>query len=169
MKTPSLLFAGSAPAATILIRLMVGAVFLSEGIQKFLFPDALGVGRFVKIGIPYPEIMAPFVGAFEIGCGSLLIVGLLTRLAAIPMIVNISVAIISTKLPMLLGHGFWTFAAPKPNQVGFWSMAHEARTDFCMLLGGLFLLIVGAGCISFDALFARKKRAVAAGQNGPKQ
>jgi putative oxidoreductase len=157
MKVQDFLFASRAPAATILIRLMVGAIFLSEGIQKFLFPDALGVGRFVKIGIPYPEIMAPFVGMFEIGCGSLLILGLLTRLAAIPMIVNISVAILSTKIPMLLGHGFWMFSSPKANQVGFWSMVHEARTDFCMLLGGIFLLIVGAGCLSIDALILQRK------------
>jgi putative oxidoreductase len=156
MRVPAFLITSRAPAATILIRWMVGAVFLSEGIQKFLYSDALGVGRFVKIGIPYPEVMAPFVGVFEIGCGSLLILGLLTRLAAIPMIVNISVAILSTKIPMLLGHGFGMFSSPKADQVGFWSMAHEARTDFCMLLGGIFLLIVGAGCLSLDALFARK-------------
>ena len=92
-----------APYSTVLIRLIVGGTFLSEGIQKFLFPDALGVGRFVKIGIPYPEVMAPFVGVFEIGCGALLIVGLLTRLAAIPMIINISVAIVSTKIPIWAG------------------------------------------------------------------
>jgi putative oxidoreductase len=169
MKMPSLLFASRAPAATVLIRLMVGAVFLSEGIQKFLFPDALGVGRFVKIGIPYPEIMAPFVGVFEIGCGSLLILGLLTRLAAIPMVINISVAILSTKIPMLLGHGFWMFSSPKANQVGFWAMAHEARTDFCMLLGGAFLLIVGAGCLSFDALFTKRTSSVAAEPSKPMQ
>ena len=155
MKVQDFLFASRAPAATFLIRLMVGAVFLSEGIQKFLFPDALGVGRFVKIGIPYPDVMAPFVGVFEITCGSLLILGLLTRLAAIPMIINISVAILSTKIPMLLGQGLWMFSPPKANQVGFWSMAHEARTDFCMLLGGVFLLIVGAGCLSMDALIFR--------------
>jgi putative oxidoreductase len=147
-----------APAATILIRLIVGSVFLSEGIQKFLFPDALGVGRFVKIGIPYPEIMAPFVGLFEIGCGSLIVLGLFTRLASIAMIINISVAIISTKIPMLLGHGFWMFNLPKLNQYGFWSMAHEARVDFAMLLGAIFLLIVGAGSISLDALFFRIPR-----------
>jgi putative oxidoreductase len=157
MRVPAFLFTSRAPAATILIRLMVGAVFLSEGIQKFVFPDALGVGRFVKIGIPYPEIMAPFVGVFEIACGTLLILGLLTRLAAIPMIINISIAILSTKIPMLLGQGFWVFGPPKPNQVGFWSIAHEARTDICMLLGGVFLLIVGAGCLSFDALIFRPK------------
>ena len=91
MKLQDFLFTSRAPAATILVRLMVGGVFLSEGIQKFLFRDALGVGRFAKIGIPYPEVMAPFVGICEIACGSLLIPGLLTRLAAIPMIINISV------------------------------------------------------------------------------
>jgi putative oxidoreductase len=155
MRVQDFLFGTRAPASTVLVRLLVGAVFLSEGIQKFLFPDALGIGRFVKIGIPYPDVMAPFVGVCEITCGSLLILGLLTRLAAIVMIVNISVAILSTKIPMLLGHGFWLFSPPKPNQIGFWSMAHEARTDFCMLLGGLFLLIVGAGILSIDAAIRR--------------
>lgn len=157
MKTLASFFASRAPAATILIRLIVGSVFLSEGIQKFLLPDALGVGRFVKIGIPYPEIMAPFVGVFEIGCGGLIILGLLTRLAAIPMIINMTVAIASTKIPMLLGHGYWMFNLPKLNQYGFWSMAHEARTDFAMLLGAIFLLIVGAGPISIDALLFRTR------------
>ena len=146
--------ATSAPCSTILIRLVVGGTFLSEGIQKFLFPDALGVGRFVKIGIPYPEAMAPFVGVFEVVCGALLILGLLTRLAAVPMIVNSSVAIVSTKIPILLGHGYWLFSLPSVKTYGFWSMMHEARTDFAMLLGGVFLLIVGAGCFSVDALLA---------------
>lgn len=127
-----------APRAVILVRLLVGLVFLSEGIQKFLFPDALGVGRFTKIGIPAPEIMAPFVGVFEIGCGALLIVGLVTRLAAIPLIIDMLVAITTTKIPLLI-------------KGGFWAMAHEARTDVCMLLGSLFLLIVGAGLWSADA------------------
>ena len=141
-----------APCSTVLIRLIVGGTFLTEGIQKFLFPDALGVGRFVKIGIPYPEAMAPFVGVCEIVCGALLILGLLTRLAAIPMLINISVAIVSTKIPILLGHAFWRFSLPNAKTYGFWSMMHEARTDFAMLLGGIFLLIVGAGCCSIDAL-----------------
>lgn len=122
----------------VLIRLSVGAVFLSEGIQKFLFPDDLGVGRFTKIGIPAPHIMAPFDGVFEITCGVLLLCGLLTRLAAIPMIIDMLVAISTTKIPILL-------------KSGFWSMAHEARTDWAMLLGSVFLLIVGAGGWSFDA------------------
>jgi putative oxidoreductase len=126
-----------APAATIAIRLMVGWVFLSEGIQKFLFPAALGVGRFAKIGIPAPQFFAPFVGVVEIVCGSLLILGLLTRLAALPLLIDILVAIASTKLPMLA-------------KAGFWATMHEARTDYCMLLGLVFLIIVGAGPCSLD-------------------
>jgi putative oxidoreductase len=149
------LSATTAPAATVLIRLIVGGVFLAEGIQKFLLPDALGVGRFAKIGIPAPEIMAPFVGAVEIVCGSLILVGLLTRLAAIPLWINISVAILSTKVPILLGHGYWLFTLPKLARYGVWSMIHEARTDFSMWLGLLFLLIVGAGSLSLDALLFR--------------
>jgi putative oxidoreductase len=125
----------------ILIRLAVGAVFLAEGIQKFLFPDALGVGRFTKIGIPDPHLMAPFVGVFEVGCGALLILGLLTRLAAIPLIIDMLVAVATTKIPILL-------------KSGFWAMAHEARTDYAMLLGCLFFLIVGAGRWSMDACLA---------------
>ena len=134
---PSLLFRTNAPRATILIRLLVGAVFLSEGIQKFLFPATLGVGRFTKIGIPAPQFFAPFVGIVEIVCGTLLIVGVLTRLATIPLIIDISVAILTTKVPML-------------SAAGFWSMAHEARTDYCMLLGLVFLLLVGSGPYSID-------------------
>lgn len=144
------LLSSSAPAATVLIRLLVGAVFLSEGIQKFLFPDALGVGRFVRIGIPWPEIMGPFVGVVEIGAGSLVLLGLLTRPAALLLWINISVAILSTKIPILLGRGFWLFHPPSVKSYGFWSMAHEARTDFCTWLGALFLLIVGAGAFSLD-------------------
>lgn len=128
----------NAPAATLLVRLMVGWVFLSEGTQKFLFPTALGVGRFVKIGIPAPQFFAPFVGAVEIICGTLLIIGLLTRLAAIPLLIDIAVAIITTKIPMLA-------------KTGFWAAMHEARTDYCMWLGSLFILMVGAGSLSLDA------------------
>ena len=132
-----------APAATLLIRLSVGLIFLSEGIQKFLYPDVLGVGRFVKIGIPWPTLSAPFVGFWEITCGLLLVLGLLTRLAAVPLIIDMLVAIATTKVPMLL-------------RTGFWSMAHEARTDFAMLCGTIFLLLVGAGPWSLDARRSRK-------------
>ncbi|MDZ7623429.1 MAG: DoxX family protein [Ignavibacteriaceae bacterium] len=123
--------------SVLLIRLMVGVVFLSEGIQKFLFPDQLGVGRFIKIGLPFPEFFGYFVPSFEIVCGLLVLIGLFTRLAAIPLIIIMLVAIVSTKIPILLNDGFW-------------KMAHEARTDWSMLLGSIFLLLVGAGKISFD-------------------
>jgi uncharacterized membrane protein YphA (DoxX/SURF4 family) len=127
-----------APAVTALIRLAVGSIFLSEGIQKFLFPAELGVGRFIKIGIPAPGLLAPFVGVVEIGCGLLVLVGLATRLATVPLVIDMLVAIATTKIPILL-------------QRGFWAMAHEARTDLAMLLGAVFLLIVGAGPLSLDA------------------
>ena len=129
--------ASTAPKATVLIRILVGAVFLSEGIQKFLYPEALGVGRFIKIGIPAAHVMAPFVGVVEILCGAALLLGFLTRLSAIPLVIDICVAIVTTKLPMLLDKGFW-------------AAAHEGRTDFSMLLGLLFLVIVGAGPLSLD-------------------
>lgn len=141
----------NAPASVILIRLIVGGVFLTEGIQKFLFPAEVGAGRFAKIGIPAPDVMGPFVGVVEILCGLLLLLGLLTRLAAIPLIINMLVAILSTKIPILLGHGFWGFSLRDVPYGGFWGMAHEARTDFSMLLGSIFLLIVGAGALSLDA------------------
>ena len=140
---------------TILIRLLVGCVFLSEGIQKFLYPDEVGAGRFAKIGIPFPEAMGPFVGVVETVCGALLVIGLFTRLAAVPLIIDMCVAIVSTKVPILLGHGFWGFSLREMPRYGFWSMAHEARTDWAMLLGALFLLIVGAGPWSVDAGLSR--------------
>ncbi|MGA2263752.1 MAG: DoxX family protein [Acidobacteriota bacterium] len=137
-----ILLATNASPAVILIRLIVGGVFLSEGIQKFLFPGDLGVGRFTKIGIPSPEIMAPFVGVVEIIGGVLLLAGFLTRLAAIPLIINMLVAITTTKIPIL-------------QKSGFWAMAHEARIDYAMLLGCIFLLIAGAGTWSLDAGLTR--------------
>jgi uncharacterized membrane protein YphA (DoxX/SURF4 family) len=143
-----------APASVILIRLLVGGVFASEGIQKFLYPAEVGAGRFAKIVIPRADVMAPFVGVVEIVCGLLILIGLLTRLAAIPLIINMLVAILSTKIPILLGHGFWGFNLRNLPYYGFWGMAHEARTDFAMLLCSIFLLIVGAGALSLDARLA---------------
>lgn len=137
------IMATHAPASVLLIRIMVGLVFLSEGIQKFLFPAAVGVGRFTKIGLPAPEILAYIVAVFEIACGSLIALGLLTRLAVIPTITIMLVAIASTKVPVLMADGFW-------------KMAHEARTDWSMLLGSVFLLIVGAGAASLDAIISRR-------------
>ena len=131
-----------APAAVLIIRIMVGAVFISEGTQKFLFPADVGAGRFAKIGFPSPEIVAPFVGSFEIACGVLVLIGLFTRFAAIPLIIVMITAIVTTKVPILM-------------DAGFWKAAHEARTDWSMLLGALFLLIVGAGRWSVDAHITR--------------
>lgn len=128
----------SAPSATVLVRLLVGGVFLLEGLKKFLFVEQWGAGRFAHIGIPWPQVMAPFDGAFEVACGVLLLVGLLTRLAAVPLLIDITVAIASTKIPLLLRSGFWPMEA-------------DARTDYSMLLGLLFLLMVGAGPWSLDA------------------
>lgn len=154
------LLSTNAPAATILVRLLVGSVFLSEGIQKFLYPGELAAGRFAKIGLPVPELLGPFVGACEAVCGALIIIGLFTRFAAIVLFIDISVAIISTKIPILLGYGFWNFVLAKLPRYGFWSMMHEARVDFSMWLGLLFLLIVGAGKKwSFDAGVALPRRA----------
>jgi putative oxidoreductase len=150
------LFATAAPSWSILVRLAVGLiVFFPEGIQKLIFVDILGAGRFAHIGIPYPDIIGPFVGVVETVCRALIILGLFTRLAAIPLIVIMIVAIISTKIPILLGQDFWIFHLPKLPRYGFWSMAHEARADFCMLLVSLYLLIEGGGRWSLDALLNR--------------
>ena len=142
---------------TILVRLLVGlVVFLPEGIQKLIFADVLGAGRFAKIGIPFPDVLAPFVGTVEIICGALIILGLLTRLASIPLIIIMIVALVSTKLPILLGHDVWMFhLASDIKRAGFWSTMHESRADLTMLLGCVYLLIVGAGRWSFDARLAR--------------
>lgn len=127
---------------TILIRLMVGAVFLSEGIQKFLFADTLGAGRFEKIGLPSPEFLGSFVGTFEIICGLLILLGLLTRLASIPLIIIMLVAIVTTKSEVLA-------------EKGFWEMMHGSRTDWSMLLGSIFLLIKGGGFWSADKILKK--------------
>ncbi len=145
------IFATRAPSAVVLVRLLVGAVFLSEGVQKFLYPAALGVGRFAKIGIPWPAWSAPFVAVVETGCGMLILLGLATRPAALALVINMIVAIASTKIPMLL-------------KSGFWATAHEARADWSMILGALFLLIVGGGAASIDARLTQHD--ASAGQAG---
>ena len=131
------LFYTDATAAVALIRLMIGVVFVSEGIQKFLSPAEVGAGRFAKIGFDSPEFVAPFVACFEIICGSLVLLGLATRLAVVPLIIIMLTAIVTTKIPIL-------------QEQGFWKMAHEARTAWSMLLGSIFLLVVGAGPLSLD-------------------
>jgi putative oxidoreductase len=133
-----------APAATLLIWLLAGLVFFAQGLKKFMFPAEWGIGRFEKIGIIYPGVTAPFVGVVETICGLLLIVGLLTRLSALLLLINISVAILTTKVPILMYKGFWPAEA-------------EARADYSMFMGTLFLLVVGAGAISLDAWWIRKR------------
>lgn len=121
----------------VLIRMMVGCVFFSEGIQKFLYPAIRGAGRFERIGLPFPDFLGLFVGSLEVFCGTLVILGVFTRRAVIPLIVIMVVAMVSTKLPILMTKGFF-------------EAAHAARTDFAMLLGSCFLLISGAGSWSWD-------------------
>ena len=120
------------------LRLVVGWVFFSEGILKFLDPHSLGVGRFAKIGIPYPHLSAPFVGVVEIVCGAALILGIRTTLVAIPLLIDISVAIVTTKWPML-------------RHQGFWSAMHESRVDLSMFFGLLAILLLGVGSFSVDS------------------
>lgn len=128
---------------TIIIRLIVGAVFLSEGIQKFLFAELRGAGRFEKIGLPSPEFLGSFVGFFEILSGALILFGLMTRLATVPTIVIMLVAITVTKSDVLINDGFW-------------AMLHGSRTDWSMLLGSIFLIIKGGGKWSLDYMISNK-------------
>ncbi len=129
---------------TIIIRFIVGTVFLSEGIQKFLFPLIRGAGRFEKIGLPSPEFLSSFVGTFEILCGALILIGLFTRIASLPTFIIMIVAIATTKIEILAVDGFW-------------QMMHSARTDWAMLLGSLFLIIKGGGNWSIDKVFMKKE------------
>ena len=149
------MLSGTAPAAawsaTPLIRIMVGAVFLAEGIQKFLYPGMRGPGRFASMGWPAPEVMGYLVGSAEVVAGALLLIGLCTRGAAFVTASIMTVAIITTKIPIWMGEGFGPFVVRDLDVYGFWSMAHAMRTDWAMLLGSLFLLTVGAGPWSVDA------------------
>lgn len=122
---------------SILPRLIVGLIFLSEGIQKFLFPELVGAGRFEKIGFANPEFLASFVASFEIACGILVLIGIAVRIAAIPLLIIMITAITTTKIPILI-------------EKGFWQMAHDSRTDFAMTMLIIFLLIYGAGKLSLD-------------------
>lgn len=135
---------------TILIRLMVGSVFLSEGIQKFLYPAQRGVGRFEGMGFPAPEFFGNFVGVVEIVAGILILIGLVTRAGALSTFIIMTVAIVVTKIPIAFGESFGPFVVRELNNYGFWSMAHEMRTDWAMWLGSLYLVIKGGGKWSLD-------------------
>jgi uncharacterized membrane protein YphA (DoxX/SURF4 family) len=130
-------------SAIILIRIAVGLIFSSQGLLKYLDP-AMGVNRFARIGFPHPAFTAHFVGVFEITCGLLVLFGLITRLSAVPLLIIISTAIATTKIPELF----------RPNQ-GFWYMVSDARTDFSMFCCLLFLLIAGPGNWSVDEIWSR--------------
>lgn len=151
------LVSASAPAATVLIRIMVGAVFLTEGIQKFLYPAEVGAGRFAKIGIPQAELLGPFVGSVEIVCGTLVILGLFTRIAVVPLLGVMAVAFVTTKIPILLGQDLGPFQVRQLPYYGFWGFAHESRTDFSMVMGSLFLLLAGPGRLSLDERRTRRR------------
>lgn len=136
-KLAGIIFKTVSDHRSILPRLIVGLVFLSEGIQKFLFPELVGAGRFEKIGFANPEFLSAFVASFEIVCGILMLIGFSVRLAAIPLLIIMITAITTTKIPILI-------------EKGFWQMAHDSRTDFAMTLLIIFLIIYGAGKLSVD-------------------
>jgi uncharacterized membrane protein YphA (DoxX/SURF4 family) len=149
----------STPTATLAIRAAVGGVFFISGLLKFLFENQ-GVGRFTKIGLPFPSLLAPSIGALELLCGLLIAVGFLTRYAALLLIADMMVAIATTKLPLLSGPGPEPVAAlPK---TGLWAFAYQARLDVTMLLACGFLAVVGAGAWSLDAWLARRRKEPAA-------
>jgi putative oxidoreductase len=148
--------ADTAPSATILLRFMAGGVFLWEGILKFVYPN-LGVGRFIKLGFPFPDIMAPFVAVLEIVGGVCLITGFLTRLFSVLFIFEMTVAILSTKIPMALGV-YPLALAPSPPQSGLGLILHEVRSEYAQLMISIFLLIVGPGRLSLDSRIARRDR-----------
>jgi len=143
------------PASTLLLRLMAGGVFLWEGILKFVYVNQ-GVGRFTKLGMPFPHLTANFVGYLEIVGGLLLLSGLMTRLIAIPFIIEMIVAIISTKISLYLGTSPLPLP-PSPPQFGMWAVLHEIRSEYAQLLTTAFLLVNGPGRWSLDALLQRKR------------
>jgi putative oxidoreductase len=144
----------TAPRATLLVRVMAGGVFLSEGILKFVYTNQ-GVGRFAKLGLPAPEFTATFVGGLEIVGGLLLLLGLLTRAIAIAFIIEMIVAILSTKIALYLGTSPLPLP-PSPPKVGFWAVMHEIRSEYAQLLTCAFLLIVGPGPWSLGAVLRRQ-------------
>jgi len=139
------------PSAILVIRLMTGAVFLWEGILKFVYPNQ-GVGRFTKLGFPLPELTAHFVAVTEIMGGLFLLFGLLTRVTALYFIAEMIVAILSTKISLYLGTSPLPLP-PAPPKIGIWAVLHEIRSDYAQLLTSLYLLLEGAGSRSLDKLW----------------
>jgi uncharacterized membrane protein YphA (DoxX/SURF4 family) len=145
-----------APSATILLRLMAGGVFLWEGILKFVYVNQ-GLGRFTKLGFPFPQPTAAFVASLEIVGGVLIMSGFLTRLIAVPFVIEMVVAILSTKIALYLGTSPLPLP-PVPPQVGLWAVLHEVRSEYAQLMISVFLLIAGPGVWSIDAILSRARR-----------
>jgi len=155
-----------APRSTILVRMMAGSVFLWEGILKFVYTNQ-GVGRFTKLGIPFPGPAAFFVAVLEIVGGLLLLSGFLTRAISIPFVVEMLVAMLSTKISLYLGTSPLPLP-PSPPKIGAWAVLHEIRSEWAQLMSVLYLMIVGPGPLSVDAIIARARahRKPAAGAVG---
>jgi putative oxidoreductase len=148
------------PRSILVLRLMAGGVFFWEGLLKFTYANQ-GVGRFTKLGIPFPHFTANFVGGLEIVGGLLFLSGLLTRFIAIPFVFEMIVAILSTKISLYLGTSPLPLP-PAPPKVGFWAVLHEIRSDYAQILTSAFLLINGPGRWSLDAvLFGKEKARIA--------
>jgi len=143
------------PAATLVIRAMAGSVFLWEGILKFVYTNQ-GVGRFTKLGFPWPGPTADFVAVLEIVGGTLLVLGLGTRFTAVPFMIEMVVAMLSTKIALFLGTSPLPLP-PVPPQVGVWAVLHEVRSEYAQLLTTLFLFLAGPGRWSLDALMSRRR------------
>ncbi len=139
----------------LILRLMAGGVFFWEGILKFAFPNQ-GVGRFTKLGFPMPEVTADLVATFEIIGGLLLILGLFTRLTAFLFVIEMIVAILTTKISLYLGTSPLPLP-PAPPKTGFGAVLHEIRSDYAQLLVSLFLIVEGAGRRSLDHFFSGKR------------
>jgi len=147
----------SGPRSTLYLRVMAGGVFFWEGILKFVYANQ-GVGRFTKLGMPFPHFTANFVACLEIFGGLLLLTGLMTRLIAVPFIVEMIVAILSTKISLYLGR-YPLPLPPVPPQVGIWAVLHEVRSEYAQLLTTAFLLVNGPGRWSLDALLRKERPA----------
>jgi uncharacterized membrane protein YphA (DoxX/SURF4 family) len=149
----------SGPRATIAIRLMAGGVFFWEGLLKFAYANQ-GIGRFTKLGLPVPDVLAPAIAVLEIGGGLLLMSGLGTRLISLPFIVEMIVAMLATKVSLFFG----TSPLPKPPsppQMGLWAVLHDIRSDYAQIMSCIYLLAAGPGPWSLDALLARRRRVAA--------
>jgi len=146
------------PKSTLLLRVMAGGVFVWEGLLKFVYANQ-GVGRFTKLGIPFPHFTATFIGGLEIAGGLLLLAGFTTRLIAIPFVAEMVVAILSTKISLYLGTSPLPLP-PAPPQVGFWAVLHEIRSEYAQLLTVIFLMVNGPGKWSLDAVLSARRKIV---------